>query len=393
MKEGSSERPSPQSETLALHVADPDANADRAVVPPITLATTFKQRGIRIDEESDGFCYGRCGNPTRKAYEKTLAAMEEGTYATATSSGVAAASLVLELLPKGSHVIVMTGVYGGTHRLFEKLRTRTNGHEFTYMDLNNEVELEQHRKENTKLIWIESPTNPLLRLVDIQIVCALARFHGILTCVDNTFATAYNQKPLSIGADLVMLSTSKYIGGHSDLIGGAVIAKDLKLAKELDFIKTAVGAVQSPFDSYMGLRGLKTLFLRMERQCANAKEVAEYLEQHEKVMHVHYPGLHSHEQFGLAKKQMRTGGAVVTIRLKGELADANRFVSRLKYFVFAESLGGVESMVNHCATMSHGSMSKEAREMIGIYDTTLRLSVGVEHILDLLADLKYALSS
>lgn len=390
MKEASNERPNPQSETVVIHAADPDANPSKAVVPPITTATTFKQSAI--GEEGTEFSYGRCGNPTRSAYEKTLAALEEGTYATATSSGVAAASLVLELLPKGSHIMVMTGVYGGTHRLFEKLRTRTHGHEFTYMDLNNEIELEQNRRENTRLIWIESPTNPLLRLVDIQIVCALARFHGILTCVDNTFATAYNQKPLSIGADLVMLSTSKYIGGHSDLIGGAVIAKDLKLAKELDFIKTAVGAVQAPFDSYLALRGMKTLYLRMERQCANAKQVAEYLEQHDKVRTVYYPGLLSHEQFGLAKKQMRTGGAVVTIRLHGELKDANRFVSRLKYFVFAESLGGVESMVNHCATMSHGSMSKEAREKIGIYDTTLRLSVGAENIADLLADLKYALS-
>ena len=391
MQDGSNERPSPQLETAVIHAAEPEANAYNAIVPPITTATSFKQRGI--NEGGESFGYSRCGNPTRSAYEKALAAVEGGTYATATSSGVAAASLVLELLPKESHVIVMTGVYGGTHRLFEKLRARTNGHEFTYLDLNNEVELEQNRKENTRLIWIESPTNPLLRLVDIQIVCALARFHGIITCVDNTFATAYNQKPLDIGADLVMLSTSKYIGGHSDLIGGAVIAKDLKLAKELDFIKTAVGAVQSPFDSYMALRGMKTLFLRMERQCANAKEVAEFLEQHEKVQEVYYPGLLSHEQFGLAKKQMRTGGAVVTIRLHGELKDANRFVSRLKYFVFAESLGGVESMVNHCATMSHGSMAKEAREKIGIYDTTVRLSVGAENIADLLADLKYALSN
>lgn len=383
------ERSPPQFETLSIHSAG-TTFADNAVVPQICTSTSFTQSEIGNSESE--FCYGRCGNPTRAAYEKALAALEEGTYATATSSGVAAASLVLELLPKDSHVMVMTGVYGGTFRLFEKLRTRTNGHEFTYIDLNDEVEFEKHRKENTRLVWIESPTNPLLKLVDIQIVCAFARFHGILTCVDNTFATAYNQKPLTIGADLVMISASKYISGHSDLIGGAVIAKDLKLAKELDFIKTSVGAIQSPFDSYLALRGIKTLHLRMERQCANAKEVAEFLAKHKRVDRVYYPGLLSHEQFGLAKKQMRTGGAVVTVKLDGDREYVNKFISRLKYFVFAESLGGVESMVNHCATMSHGSMSEAERREIGIYDSTLRLSIGAENIADLIEDLKLALS-
>mmetsp|Transcript_337 Transcript_337/g.384 ORF Transcript_337/g.384 Transcript_337/m.384 type:complete len:306 (+) Transcript_337:93-1010(+) len=305
---------------------------------------------------------------------------------------MAAVSLALELIPKDASVLVMKGVYGGTHRLFEKVRRRSSGISFEYVDLNDLTRVKAAMKPNTKLIWIESPTNPLLNLVDIKAICALAKESRILTCVDNTFATAWNQRPLQLGADLVMISTSKYIGGHSDLIGGALVTGNPALAEKLDFLKTAVGAIASPFDAYLALRGMKTLDLRMARQCENAKKVAEFLENHPKVLQVCYPGLASHPDHEICLRQMKTGGAVVSIRLVGGIEDTKRFIARLHYFVLAESLGGIESMVNHSATMSHHSMSKEQREAIGIYDTTLRLSIGAEDVQDLIEELNNALS-
>lgn len=305
---------------------------------------------------------------------------------------MAATALILELLPKDSHILVMKGVYGGTYRLFERLRKQTSGITCSYVDLNNLEAISSHIEENTRLIWIETPTNPLLELVDIEAVCQVAKGRGIITCVDNTFASAWNQRPLTLGADIVMLSTSKYIGGHSDLIGGAVITNVKEIAERLDFCKTTVGAIASPFDAYLALRGMKTLDVRMERQCSNALEIARYLAQHPKVLDVHYPGLESHPQYQLCKKQMRSGGAVVSIRLKGDTAEVKTFIAKLNYFVLAESLGGVESMVNHSASMSHGTMSQDEREDIGIYNTTLRLSIGIEDINDLIADVEQALA-
>lgn len=375
--------------TLAIHGGDQEDKGHNAIFPPITTASSFIQPNLG---EGGDFCYARCGNPTRYAYETALSAIEGGIYATATASGMAATALAMELLPKDSHVIVMCGVYGGTHRLFEKLRRKNSGTEFTYIDLNNLTLINESVKENTRMIWIETPTNPLLELVDIQAVCKLAQQHNIITCVDNTFSTAWNQQPLSLGADIVMLSTSKYIGGHSDLIGGALITNRQDLASEIDFNKTTVGAVASPFDAYLALRGLKTLDVRMDRQCKNAQLVAEFLSTHSKVLDVHYPKLPSHPQYELCKKQMKTGGAVVTVRLAGEMQELKLFLGKLKYFVLAESLGGVESMVNHSASMSHGGMLKEEREAIGVYDTTLRLSVGCEDINDLILDLTNALA-
>ncbi|MEX6186229.1 PLP-dependent aspartate aminotransferase family protein, partial [Providencia hangzhouensis] len=339
---------------------------NHAIFPAITTASTFVQQSLT---EHGEYCYSRCSNPTRYAYETLLAEIEGGSYATATASGVAASSLVLNLLPKDSHIIAMKGVYGGTFRLFERVSTINSGHQIDYVDLNNLDEVKTKIKDNTRLIWIESPTNPLLELVDINAICSLAKEHNILTCVDNTFATAWNQKPLELGADLVMLSASKYIGGHSDLIGGAVITQREDLASRLDFLKTTLGAIASPFDAYLALRGLKTLALRMAAQCSNAAQVAKYLSKHPKVEQVYYPGLPSHPQYELCKKQMRTGGAVVTIKLAGDIEDTKVFLSKVKYFVLAESLGGVESMVNHSATMSHGSMTKEERESIQVFDT------------------------
>ncbi|HGM9947127.1 TPA: PLP-dependent aspartate aminotransferase family protein [Providencia rettgeri] len=375
--------------TILIHGGKQQDTVNHAIFPAITTASTFVQQSLT---EHGEYCYSRCSNPTRYAYETLLAEIEGGSYATATSSGVAASSLVLNLLPKDSHIIAMKGVYGGTFRLFERVSTINSGHQIDYVDLNNLDEVKTKIKENTRLIWIESPTNPLLELVDINAICSLAKKHNILTCVDNTFATAWDQKPLELGADLVMLSASKYIGGHSDLIGGAVITQREDLASRLDFLKTTLGAIASPFDAYLALRGLKTLALRMAAQCSNAAQVANYLSTHPRVEQVYYPGLASHPQYELCKKQMRTGGAVVTIKLKGDIEDTKTFLSKVNYFVLAESLGGVESMVNHSATMSHGSMTKEERESIHVYDTTLRLSVGIEDITDLLNDLENALS-
>ncbi|MBG5891467.1 PLP-dependent aspartate aminotransferase family protein [Providencia rettgeri] len=375
--------------TILIHGGKQQDTVNHAIFPAITTASTFVQQSLT---EHGEYCYSRCSNPTRYAYETLLAEIEGGSYATATASGVAASSLVLNLLPKDSHIIAMKGVYGGTFRLFERVSTINSGHQIDYVDLNNLDEVKTKIKDNTRLIWIESPTNPLLELVDINAICSLAKEHNILTCVDNTFATAWNQKPLELGADLVMLSASKYIGGHSDLIGGAVITQREDLASRLDFLKTTLGAIASPFDAYLALRGLKTLALRMASQCSNAAQVAKYLSTHPKVEQVYYPGLPSHPQYELCKKQMRTGGAVVTIKLAGDIEDTKVFLSKVKYFVLAESLGGVESMVNHSATMSHGSMTKEERESIQVFDTTLRLSVGIEDITDLLNDLENALS-
>ena len=375
--------------TVLIHGGKQQDTVNHAIFPAITTASTFVQQSLT---EHGEYCYSRSSHPTRYAYETLLAEIEGGIYATATASGVAASSLVLNLLPKDSHIIAMKGVYGGTFRLFERVATVNCGHKIDYVDLNNLDEVKANIKDNTRLIWIESPTNPLLELVDIKAVCSLAKMHDILTCVDNTFATAWNQKPLELGADLVMLSASKYIGGHSDLIGGAVITQREDIASRLDFLKTTLGAIASPFDAYLALRGLKTLALRMSAQCSNAQKVAEYLATHPKIEHVYYPGLPSHPQHQLCKTQMRSGGAVVTIKLKGDIEDTKTFLSKVTYFVLAESLGGVESMVNHSATMSHGSMTKEERESIHVYDTTLRLSVGIEDINDLLNDLEKALS-
>lgn len=374
--------------TIAIHGGNQTDNGNGAIFPPIVTASTFIQPNLG---ESGKFFYSRCGNPTRNAYETALAELEGGIYATATASGMAATSLALEMLSKEAHVIVMSSVYGGTYRLFQSLRTRTSGLTFSYVNLNDLVAVEAAINDNTAMIWIETPTNPLLELVDIKAVCDLAKGKGITTCVDNTFSTAWNQRPLELGADMVMLSASKYIGGHSDVIGGALVTNKPELATLLSGYKTAVGAIASPFDSYLSLRGLKTLDVRMERHCANALKVAQFLETHDKILEVHYPGLPSHPQHELCQRQMKTGGAVVTIRLAGGEAEVRQFIGKLRYFVLAESLGGVESMINHTASMSHGSVPKEEREAMGIYFETLRLSIGIEDTDDLINDLQQAL--
>lgn len=376
--------------TQVIHSGDQAVQQTNPIFPPITTASTFVQPNIG---EFGDFNYSRCDNPTRSAYESALAELEGGVYATATASGMAATALALELFPADSHAIVMSSVYGGTHRLFETLRSRTSGMSFSYVDLNDLAAVEACIQSNTQFIWIETPTNPLLELVDIEAVCQLAKQRELVSIVDNTFSTAWNQQPLALGADIVMLSTSKYIGGHSDLIGGALIAADKALAQQLDRCKTTVGAIASPFDSYLALRGLKTLDIRMERQCSNALKVAKWLEQQPTIEQVYYPGLETHPQYALCQKQMRSGGAVVSIRLKGDEKAVKQFVGKLQYFMLAESLGGVESMINHAATMSHAGVPEAEREKMGIYYQTLRLSVGIEDAEDLIADLEQALNS
>ena len=297
----------------------------------------------------------------------------------------------MELLPKDAHVIVSDSVYGGTFRLLEQCRTKTSGFTTTYVDLNDLATIEASIQDNTALIWIETPTNPLLKLVDLEAIAQLARKHDLLTCVDNTFNSPWNQQPIRYGIDLVMHSTSKYVGGHSDLIGGAVVASTEELNERLQYIAMSVGAIQGPFDSYQALRGLKTLDLRMQRQSENALKIAEHLEQHPAIDKVIYPGLPSHPQHELCKRQMRSGGAVVTIQLKGGLEEAKHVIGRMQYFVLADSLGGVESMINHSFTMSHGSVPEEEKLATGITEGLLRLSVGAEAVEDLIAELDYAL--
>ncbi|MBC3465844.1 aminotransferase class I/II-fold pyridoxal phosphate-dependent enzyme [Pseudomonas sp. RW10S2] len=374
--------------TRTIHAGEQSSVADNAIFPAIVTSSSFIKRGL---DDNPEYAYSRVSNPTRHAYETCVAALEEGVGAVACASGVSATATVLELLPKDAHVVVMNGVYGGTFRLMEDYRAHTCGLTTTYVDLNDLDAVAAAIRPNTKMIWLESPTNPLLHLVDIKPLCDLARERGILTCIDNTFCSPWNQQPITLGVDLVMHSASKYIGGHSDLTGGVVVAGNPELLARLRKISMAVGAIQGPFDCYLALRGLKTLDVRMERQSANALRVAQYLEQHPQVEQVFYPGLASHPQHALCQRQMRTGGAVVALRVKGDRAAVNRLVEALSIFVLADSLGGVESMINHSWTMSHNSLSPEQKGVMGISENLVRLSMGIEDYRDLIDDLEAGL--
>ncbi|AIN57147.1 trans-sulfuration enzyme family protein [Pseudomonas soli] len=374
--------------TRTIHAGEQSSVADNAIFPAIVTSSSFIKRGL---DDNPEYAYSRVSNPTRHAYETCVAALEEGVGAVACASGVSATATVLELLSKDAHVVVMNGVYGGTFRLLEDYRGRTSGLTTTYVDLNDIEAVAAAIRPETQLIWIESPTNPLLHLVDIKAVCELARERGVMTCIDNTFCSPWNQQPITLGVDLVMHSASKYIGGHSDLTGGVVVAANHELLGRLRKISMAVGAIQGPFDCYLALRGLKTLDVRMERQSANALRVAQFLEQHPQVEQVYYPGLESHPQHELCKRQMRTGGAVVALRIKGDRAAVNRLVEALSIFVLADSLGGVESMINHSWSMSHNSLSPEQKGVMGISENLLRLSIGIEDYRDLIEDLEGAL--
>ncbi len=376
--------------TRTIHAGEQSSVADNAIFPPIYTASSYIKRGL---DDNPEYAYSRVANPTRHAYETCVAALEEGVGAVACASGVSATATVLELLSKDAHVVVMNGVYGGTFRLLEDYRGRTSGLTTSYVDLNDLEAVAAAIRPETQLIWIESPTNPRLHLVEIQAVCTVARERGILTCIDNTFCSPWNQQPITLGVDLVMHSASKYIGGHSDLTGGVVVAANQEVLGRLRKISMAVGAIQGPFDCYLALRGLKTLDVRMERQSANALRVAQFLEAHPQVEQVYYPGLESHPQHALSKRQMRTGGAVVAMRIKGDRAAVNRLVEALSIFVLADSLGGVESMINHSWSMSHNSLSPEQKGLMGIGENLLRLSVGIEDYRDLIEDLDVALKA
>ncbi|WP_342649447.1 aminotransferase class I/II-fold pyridoxal phosphate-dependent enzyme [Pseudomonas sp. REB1044] len=376
--------------TRTLHAGEQSSVADNAIFPAIVTSSSFIKRGL---DDHPEYAYSRVANPTRHAYETCVAALEEGVGAVACASGVSATATVLELLPKDAHVVVMNGVYGGTFRLMEDYRAHTSGLTTTYVDLNDLDAVAAAIRPNTQMIWLESPTNPLLHVVDIAALSELAQARGILTCIDNTFCSPWNQRPITLGVDLVMHSASKYIGGHSDLTGGVVVAGNPELLTRLRKISMAVGAIQGPFDCYLALRGLKTLDVRMERQCANALRVAQHLERHPQVEQVFYPGLQSHPQHALCQRQMRSGGAVVALRVKGDRAAVNRLVEALSIFVLADSLGGVESMINHSWSMSHNSLSPQQKATMGISENLVRLSIGIEDCRDLIEDLEAGLQA
>ena len=374
--------------TRALHVGQGPDPATGAVVQPIHMATTYAQQGVG---KHRGFEYSRSGNPTRQALEECLAALEQARHSLAFSSGLGAETTLMFLLKPGDHVVYMEDVYGGTYRLFDKVMKRF-GLTFSAVDASDLDAVEHAITPQTRLVWLESPTNPLLRVVDIDAVSEVAHSHGSMVCVDNTFATPYLQQPLHLGADLVVHSSTKYIGGHSDVVGGAIMTSDDDLEKQLRFHQNAIGAVPSPFDCWLLLRGVKTLALRVERQCENAMAIARALEGNRAVYRVHYPGLESHPHRSVAQRQMRLFGGMVSFEVKDE-PTALRVLEGLEIFALAESLGAVESLAEHPARMTHASMPASERERAGVGDGLIRLSVGVEDPADLLADLEHAISA
>ncbi|MBB1087953.1 cystathionine gamma-synthase [Lysobacter sp. SG-8] len=376
--------------TLAIHGGQAPDPSTGAVMPPIYATSTYAQAS---PGDHQGFEYSRTHNPTRFAYERCVAALEGGTRGFAFASGMAATSTVLELLDAGSHVIAMDDVYGGTYRLFERVRRRTAGLDVSWVDLSDEAAFEAAIRPESRMVWIETPTNPMLKLVDIERIVAIARRHGLLVVVDNTFCSPILQRPLEKGADLVMHSATKYLNGHSDMVGGmVVVGANVDLADRMAFLQNSVGAVQGPFDSFLALRGLKTLHLRMKAHCENAMALAEWLQDHPAIEKVIYPGLASHPQHDLARRQMDGFGGMISIVLKGGPEAAKRFCERTELFTLAESLGGVESLVNHPAIMTHASVPVERRERLGLSDALVRLSVGVEALEDLVGDVRGALA-
>ena len=374
-------------ETLAIHGGQHVEPVTGAVMPPVFQTSTYAQKA---PGEHTGFEYSRTQNPTRYALERGVAALEGGRFGFAFASGCAATTTIVQLLDAGDHVVSVDDVYGGTFRLFDKVMRRL-GIRFTFVDPSDTAAIEAAIEERTKLVWVETPTNPMLKLADIAGIAAVCKRKRVLLAVDNTFATPMLQRPLEQGADLVMHSTTKYMGGHSDVVGGAVVTADADLAARLAFLQNSCGAVPGPQDCYLTLRGMKTLALRMERHCDNAERVAEFLAQHPKIRQVVYPGLASHPQHALAQRQMARGGGMISAYLNGDLEAARRFLSAVKVFTLAESLGGVESLIEHPAIMTHASIPADKRQALGLHDGFVRLSVGVEHVDDLLADLRQAL--
>ena len=373
--------------TRAIHAGQEPDPTTGAIMTPVYLTSTYVQES---PGQHRGWEYSRTHNPTRRAFENCLASLESGTQGFAFASGCAATTTILHLLKQGDHVIAMDDMYGGTFRLFDRV-IRNNGIDFSYLDLTKPENFSAAIKANTKMVWIETPTNPTLKLADIKSISKEAKKHGIIVVVDNTFMSPYFQQPLKLGADLVVHSVTKYIGGHSDIVGGAIVTNRSDLAEQLAFLSNSMGGIMGAFDAYMCMRSLKTLPLRMKAHDLSAHLIAEFLETHPKVKKVIYPGLKSHPQHSLAKEQMLGMGGMITFYLKGGLAEARMFLESVRVFSLAESLGGVESLVEHPAIMTHASVPAANRKLLGIDDSLIRLSVGVEDLQDLLNDLKQSL--
>jgi len=377
--------------TRAIHAGQEPDPSTGAIMTPIYATSTYVQQS---PGKHKGYDYARSINPTRSAYERCVADLESGTRGWAFASGLAATATALDALDSGSHIVVSDDVYGGTFRLFERVRRRSANLDFTFVDLTDAENFEGEIKSNTRMVWIETPSNPLLKLIDLEAIAKTARENNIISVSDNTFASPWIQRPIELGFDMVIHSATKYLNGHSDMVGGVIVVGENKeLGDKIAFLQNAVGAIAGAFDSFLALRGLKTLALRMERHCSNALEIARWLEEQPKVKSVSYPGLKSHPQHDLAREQMRGFGGMITVVLKTDLAGTRRFLENTHLFSLAESLGGVESLINHPALMTHGSIPLEKRESLGISDSLVRLSVGVEAVRDLIDDLQTALEA
>ncbi|MRW83915.1 aminotransferase class I/II-fold pyridoxal phosphate-dependent enzyme [Pseudoduganella sp. FT26W] len=380
--------------TRVIHAGQSPDPSTGAIMPPIYATSTFVQESPGVHK---GLDYGRSHNPTRWALERCVADLESGAQGFAFASGLAAISTVLELADAGSHIIAGDDMYGGTYRLFERVRRRSAGHHFSYVDLTNPENLLAAIKPETKMVWVETPTNPMLKLADLQAIATICRERGIIAIADNTFASPIVQRPLEHGFDIVVHSATKYLNGHSDIIGGIAVVGGEERQKEwreqLAFLQNSVGAIAGPFDSFLALRGVKTLAIRMERHCASALELARWLEQQPEVRKVFYPGLESHPQHALAKRQMQGFGGIISIDLNADLPGARRFLESCQVFALAESLGGVESLIEHPALMTHASIPAAQRAALGIGDGLIRLSVGIEDIEDLRADIRRSLDA
>lgn len=375
--------------TRTIHGGQRHDPTTGAVMVPIYQTSTYAQESPGVHK---GFEYSRSHNPTRFAFERCIADLESGAAGFAFASGMAATSTALELLDSGSHVIAADDLYGGSYRLFERVRKRTAGLEFSFVDMSDLAAVEAAFRPNTRMIWVETPTNPTLKLADLAAISAIAKAHGAISVADNTFASPYVQRPLELGMDMVMHSATKYLNGHSDVVAGAIVVGDnADLVEQMKFLQNSVGAILGPQDSFLALRGLKTLALRMERHCSSALKIARWLEARREVARVIYPGLESHPQHKLAKRQMHGFGGIVTVILDRDLAGTSRFLERTQIFTLAESLGGVESLIEHPAIMTHASVPADQRERLGISDALVRMSVGVEDVDDLIADLEQAL--
>ncbi|MCP4299288.1 MAG: cystathionine gamma-synthase [Gammaproteobacteria bacterium] len=374
--------------TRTIHAGQAPDPSTGAIMQPIYATSTYVQSSPGVHQ---GYEYSRTQNPTRMAYERCVADLESGSQGFAFASGMAATGTILELIDSGAHVIAMDDLYGGTRRLFDGVRKRSAGLEFSFVDLTDLAATEAAFCGDTKMVWVETPSNPLLKIVDIEAVAELAKKRGAMVVVDNTFATPYLQRPIELGCDIVMHSATKFINGHSDMVGGIVVSDDESISEQLAYLQNSIGSVSGPFDSFLALRGVKTLDVRMQRHCESAMRIAEWLEQHERVGSVLYPGLPSHPQHELARKQMDGFGGIVTFFIKGNLANARSFLERCEVFSLAESLGGVESLVDHPAIMTHASVPAKERAALGINDQLIRLSVGIEAVDDLIEDLDQAL--